>query len=47
MHVDFTGKRVLVTGSTAGIGFAAAKGFSNLPAVNSGIGEFSSPLPEI
>lgn len=27
MNIDFTHKRVLVTGSTAGIGFAAAKGF--------------------
>lgn len=27
MNIDFTNKRVLVTGSTAGIGFAAAKGF--------------------
>ncbi|TRW14486.1 SDR family NAD(P)-dependent oxidoreductase [Glacieibacterium frigidum] len=27
MNIDFTDKRVLVTGSTAGIGFAAAKGF--------------------
>ncbi|MET0428220.1 MAG: SDR family oxidoreductase [Microvirga sp.] len=27
MNIDFTGKRVLVTGSTVGIGFAAARGF--------------------
>lgn len=27
MHIDFTSKRVLVTGSTAGIGFATAEGF--------------------
>ncbi|GIE28589.1 short-chain dehydrogenase [Actinoplanes italicus] len=27
MIVDFTGRRVLVTGSTSGIGFAAARGF--------------------
>ncbi|GHH39355.1 SDR family NAD(P)-dependent oxidoreductase [Lentzea cavernae] len=27
MQIDFTGRRVLVTGSTAGIGFAAARGF--------------------
>jgi NAD(P)-dependent dehydrogenase (short-subunit alcohol dehydrogenase family) len=27
MNIDFTGKRVLVTGSTAGIGFAAARAF--------------------
>lgn len=27
MHIDFTDRRVLVTGSTAGIGFAAAKTF--------------------
>lgn len=27
MNIDFTGRRVLVTGSTAGIGFAAVEGF--------------------
>lgn len=27
MNIDFTGRRVLVTGSTGGIGFAAARGF--------------------
>jgi NAD(P)-dependent dehydrogenase (short-subunit alcohol dehydrogenase family) len=27
MNIDFTGRRVLVTASTGGIGFAAAKGF--------------------
>lgn len=27
MNIDFTGRHVLVTGSSAGIGFAAAKGF--------------------
>ncbi len=27
MNIDFTDKRVLVSGSTGGIGFAAAKGF--------------------
>jgi NAD(P)-dependent dehydrogenase (short-subunit alcohol dehydrogenase family) len=27
MQIDFTGKRILVTGSTGGIGFAAAQGF--------------------
>lgn len=27
MNVNFTGKRILVTGSTSGIGFAAAQGF--------------------
>ncbi|MEU3623026.1 oxidoreductase [Amycolatopsis coloradensis] len=27
MNIDFTGRRVLVTGSTGGIGFAAAQGF--------------------
>lgn len=27
MNIDFTGKRILVTGSTGGIGFAAAEGF--------------------
>ncbi|TWI69817.1 NAD(P)-dependent dehydrogenase (short-subunit alcohol dehydrogenase family) [Pseudoduganella lurida] len=27
MHIQFTNRRVLVTGSTAGIGFATAKGF--------------------
>ncbi len=27
MQIDFTGRRVLVTGSTGGIGFAAARGF--------------------
>lgn len=28
MNIDFTGKRVLITGSTGGIGFAAAQGFA-------------------
>lgn len=28
MHIDLTGKRAVVTGSTAGIGFAIAKGLA-------------------
>lgn len=27
MHIDFTGRKVLITGSTSGIGFATAQGF--------------------